>query len=185
MSNFWTQVNIEPKRKFRWLISFAGMPQFIAKSVTKPSFSVGTSGHNFLQHQFNFPGRVTWNDISITIVDPVQPDATVSLYKIIENAGYVLPTDVMSGPEGMRTISKKGMVESLGNQILIEQIGIDGSANDAVTEQWVVNNPLITSVAFDSLDYTTDELLNITIGIKYDWASLNETAAQSQTSWQK
>jgi len=170
-NNFWTQPNIEPKRKFRWLLYFAGAPQFIIKSVTKPSFQVGSSAHNFLQHQFHFPGRVTWQDISVTLVDPVNPDATDSLYTIIKRAGYVLPTEVLDSDAGKRTISKKAMVESLGNFIRIDQISAEGSGK--IIESWRIHNPQITSVNFDSLDYTSDDGINIQVGIKYDWAELN------------
>ena len=170
--NFWINPNLEPKRKFRWLLYFAGAPQFIIKSVSKPSFNVGTSAHNFLQHQFNFPGRVTWQDVSITLVDPVDPDATKSIYEIIRRAGYVIPTEVLDqSGAGKRTISKASMVRELGQNIRIDQISADGSG--AVLESWRINNPQITSVNFDSLDYGSDDALNITIGIKYDWAELN------------
>ncbi len=173
MSNFWTQPNIEPKRKFRWLLYFAGAPQFIIKSVTKPSFNVGTSAHNFLQHQFNFPGRVTWQDISITLVDPVNPDATKSMYEIIKAAGYVLPPDVPS-ETGKKTVSKEAMVQALGNKIRIDQMDHDGVK---IIESWAINNPQITSVSFDGLDYGSDDSLNIQVGIKYDWAELNPADA--------
>ena len=176
MSNpFWSDAALEPKRKFRWLVYLAGMPQYIAKSVTKPAFNVGSSEHNFLQHKFNFPGRLTWQDITLTIVDPITPDATVSLYNIIRNAGYEIPTDVNAvDGSGHRTISKANMVSALGGEISIAQIGIEGSADNEIIEKWTLRNPQITSVTFDTLDYGSDELLNITIGIKYDWALLNE-----------
>lgn len=170
-NNFWTQPGIEPKRKFRWLLYFAGAPQFIIKSVTKPSFQINSSSHNFLQHQFHFPGRVTWQDISVTLVDPVDPDATLSMYNIIKSSGYELPGNVMTSPGGKKTVSKKAMVESLGNYIRIDQIGPTGA--DEIIESWRINNPMITSVNFDGLDYGADEALNIQIGIKYDWAELN------------
>ena len=170
-NNFWTSPRIEPKRKFRWLLYFAGAPQFIIKSVTKPSFQVGTSAHNFLQHQFHFPGRVTWQDVSITLVDPVSPDATNSLYQIIKSAGYVLPDKVLDDESGKKTISKKQMVASLGNFIRIDQISAEGSGK--IIESWRLNNPQITSVNFDGLDYGSDEGINIQVGIKYDWAVLN------------
>lgn len=169
---FWTKPNIEPKRKFRWLLYFANTPQFIIKSVTKPSFQVGSSSHNFLQHQFHFPGRVTWQDISITLVDPVNPDATKTLYEVIRSAGYKLPNNVMTEANtGMSTVSKQGMVDALGKTIRIDQIGPKGSGE--IFESWKVWNPQITSVNFDGLDYGSDEALNIQIGIKYDWAELN------------
>jgi len=182
-NNFWSQANSEPKRKFRYLLYFAGMPQFMAKTVTKPSFQVGSTTHSFLQHNFNFPGRVTWQDVSLTIVDPIQPDATQSLYNILKKSGYVLPTDVNTTPEGKATITKAGMIESLGPNVRIDTIGAGGA--DDIIESWILNNPLITSVNFDSLDYSSDEILNIQIGLKYDWAELNNDilSAEAGSAW--
>lgn len=168
--NFWSDAKTEPKRKFRYLLYFAGMPQFIAKTVSKPSFQVGTTAHSFLQHNFNFPGRVTWQDVSITIVDPIQPDATQTLYSILEAAGYVLPPNVNRDAAGKETITKKAMVEAL-NPVRIDTIGPSGA--DEILESWTLNNAQISSVNFDSLDYTSDDILNIQIGLKYDWAELN------------
>jgi hypothetical protein len=171
-NNFWDMTTVEPKRSFKWLLHFNGMPQFVAKAVTKPSFQITTTQHQFLQHQFNFPGKVTWQPINITIVDPIQPDSAQSLYNIISRAGYVLPDNVNGSDPGKRTISKQAMVESLGSRIQIDQIGPKGAAD--VKERWHLNNPLITSVTFGDLSYESDTILNITIGITYDWATLND-----------
>lgn len=180
--SFWSEPGLEPKRKFRYLLYFAGMPQFIAKSVSKPSFQVGSTQHSYLQHNFNFPGRVTWQDVNITIVDPIQPDSTSTLYKIIQDAGYVLPPNVTNEElGGARTITKADMVAALGPTVRIDTIGSQGS--NEILESWILNNPQITSVNFDTLDYTSDELLNIQIGLKYDWASLNEAVSVASVTW--
>lgn len=181
--SFWSERDLEPKRKFRYLLYFAGMPQFIAKSVSKPSFSVGSSQHSFLQHNFNFPGRVTWQDVNITIVDAINPDSTATLYKMITDAGYVLPPDVNQEElGGAKTITKEAMVNALGPTVRIDTIGGEGS--NEILESWILNNPQISSVNFDSLDYSSDELLNIQITLKYDWASLNEVGLTKEpTLW--
>ena len=44
---FWSEKGVEPKRSFRWLLYWSGVPQFIVKSVKKPSFGVMTK-HQFL-----------------------------------------------------------------------------------------------------------------------------------------
>ena len=180
-NNFWNIASVEPKRSFKWLLYFDGMPQFVAKAVTKPSFQISTTEHNFLQHKFNYPGKVTWQPINITIVDPIQPDSAQSLYNIIANAGYVLPDDVNSGDLGKRTISKANMVSELGSRIQIDQIG-HGGAQD-VKERWHLNNPILTSVTFGELSYDQDTILNITIGITYDWATLNEGLTGTPSVW--
>ena len=104
--SFWNQASIEPKRTFRWLLYIAGMPQFIVKDVKKPSFTVASTPHDFINYKFHYPGRVEWQDIQVTIVDPVQPDSTASLVKILEAAGYVLPDEFTSQANEPRTISK-------------------------------------------------------------------------------
>lgn len=182
MSNFWSEANIEPKRKFRFLLYFNGMPQFVAKSVTKPAFNIGKTEHNFLQHKFNFPGRVVWQPITVTIVDPIQPDSTASLYEILKSSGYQIPTDVRpNNAAGFGTINKKDMVDALGGRIQIDTIGPGGSQD--IIESWILNNPIITNVSFDTLDYGADDLLNITVGIEYDWATLNEEIIDEPSKW--
>ena len=166
---FWSEKKVEPKRKFRWLLYWTGVPQFVIKSVKKPSYTVATTPHQFLNYEFNYPGRVTWNDVTITLVDPVNPDSTKSLYKILENSGYVIPHNYDEAVAA--TISKAGMVEALGTEIKLRQLDADGVVP---IESWVIKNPLITSVDFDTLDYSQDDMLNIQVTIKYDYAYLED-----------
>ena len=166
---FWSEKKVEPKRKFRWLLYWTGVPQFVIKSVKKPSYTVATTPHQFLNYEFNYPGRVTWNDVTITLVDPVNPDSTKSLYKILENSGYVIPHNYDEAVAA--TISKAGMVEALGTEIKLRQLDADGIVP---IESWVIKNPLITSVDFDTLDYSQDDMLNIQCTIKYDYAYLED-----------
>ena len=172
--SFWTDKNIEPKRKFRWLLYISGMPQFIVKTVKKPAFKVGSTPHKFLNYEFHYPGAVTWDPVTMTIVDPVQPDSARSLYKILEGAGYVIPTGYAQ--ETPKTISKKAMVDQLGGEIKIVQVDPAG----VPIETWTLKNPQIDSVEFDSLDYGSDEILNINVSFKYDFATLE---TQDATGW--
>ena len=172
---FWTEASVEPKRKFRWLLYLSGMPQFIVKSVKKPSFKVGTTAHQFLNYEFHYPGSVKWEGVSMVIVDPVNPDSAASLYNILETAGYVIPTNYReSAPQ---TISKKKMVEALGTEIKIVQLDPEGIT---AVETWTLKNPQIEGVEFDQLDYQSDELLNITINLKYDFAILDTPSTQGK-----
>ena len=166
---FWSEKKVEPKRKFRWLLYWTGVPQFVIKSVKKPAYTVATTPHQFLNYEFNYPGRVTWNDVTITLVDPVNPDSTKSLYKILENSGYVIPHNYDEAVAA--TISKAGMVDALGTEIKLRQLDADGIVP---IESWVIKNPLITSVDFDTLDYSQDDMLNIQCTIKYDYAYLED-----------
>ena len=176
-NHFWNERGLEPKRKFRWLLYLSGMPQFIVKNVKKPSFNVATSNHQFLNYEFYYPGRVTWQPITITIVDPIDPDSTASLYNILQQSGYNPPNEYRQN-EAM-TISKKKMVESLGTEIKLVQLDAEGKKP---IETWIIKNPILQSVDFDQLDYGSDELLNISMTIAYDFATVTTrpTAAGSK-----
>ena len=177
--SFWNQATVEPKRSFRWLLYISGMPQFIVTKVKKPSFRIGNSPHNFLNYEFKYPGRVSWQDINFTIVDPVDPDSTSSLYSILEASGYTIPSDYEEN--NARTVSKEGLVNSLGGHRRIDQLDADGDAENPL-ESWVLNNPQITSVDFGDLDYSNEGMVNIAVTIAYDWATL-ETSGRARRNW--
>mgnify|MGYP001330655958 CR=1 FL=1 len=175
MERFWSDHTIEPKRKFRWEMSFRGVPQWIVKKVSKPNFSLGEAEHNFLNYKFYYPGRVEWSEINLTLVDPIQPDASKTMMQLLYQHGYVSPEDYLnaSGPGQVPgrpyTINKKDAVNSLGGRLYITQLNAEGTP----IEEWQVYNPFIKSVSFDELDYEGDDLLNLELTIRYDWARLN------------
>ena len=178
VDGFWSDASIEPKRKFRWLLSFRGVPQWIMKKVGKPNFSLGEAEHSFLNYKFYYPGRVEWSEISMTLVDPVSPDASRTMMALLKQSGYVPPHNFLNannipdtqGLEANRvyTMSKAGATKALGGAIYIQQIDSNGRVN----EEWKLYNPFIKSVSFDELDYESDDLLNIELTLRYDWADL-------------
>tara|TARA_R100000008_G_C3518183_1_gene132527 strand:+ start:249 stop:770 length:522 start_codon:yes stop_codon:yes gene_type:complete len=167
----WAEAQVEPKRQFRWTFQFPGdgaaelLPTWIVKAAGKPKFSVSESSHKYLNHTFYYPGRVEWEELQITLVDPVSPDASASLYGLLKASGYDTPREQAEGP--MRTISKFGSNAVIGNGILSQynQLG-------TLADVWTLNNMWIKSVDFGSLDYENDDLVNIELTIRYDWASL-------------
>tara|TARA_R100000734_G_C3261718_1_gene60209 strand:+ start:48 stop:632 length:585 start_codon:yes stop_codon:yes gene_type:complete len=171
-SGFWADAYTEPKRKYRFVLSFRGIDQWIIKNVNKPSFDVSESEHDFLNYKFYFPGRVTWNEIQLTLVDPIQPDASKTIQQLLRDSGYVYPSDIQAGdadPERPITISKRKAIQALGNKIYIKQVDPDGKEP---VEQWELCNPWIKQVTFGDLDYSADDLVEIQMTIRFDWARL-------------
>ena len=46
--------------------------------------------------------------------------------------------------------------------------------NALVVEEWVLANPIITNITWGDLDYGSDDLVECTLEIKYDWAEFNK-----------
>jgi hypothetical protein len=170
----------DPKRQFRFKVEFTGIsaPQggsllWYAKSVNKPSFSVATSEHQYLNHTFYYPGTVTWDPISMTLVDPRDPDMAATLSDIVNLSGYNPP----SNPNSLGTMSKAKAAGALG-AVYISQI--DGDGNEI--EKWTLWNAFITTVKYGDMAYGNDDLVEMTLEIRYDWARLQTPGGPSRAT---
>ena len=165
---FWSNVEgRDPKRNFRFTVSFSGLQGqdcvvWWAKKVTKPNFTVAESKHTYLNHTFYWPGRVEWQAITMTLVDPVSPASTATLNKLMEDIGYLVPKD----PNTLTTQSKSKSNSNLG-PITITQIDSEGDA----LETWTLHAPFIKKISYGELDYENDDLTQMEVELRYDWAS--------------
>tara|TARA_Y100000310_G_scaffold299309_1_gene334063 strand:+ start:115 stop:693 length:579 start_codon:yes stop_codon:yes gene_type:complete len=176
---FWTSALSEPKRQHRFLVTlpiltdldnqFSFQP-YLAKTVTKPSYEISETGHQFLGNTYYYPGTVTWNAIELTIVNSVNPDGNKLLYDALAKSGYLRPDiqeDVFFNPaQAPGTVNKFDATRNLGDVVIQELNGMGG-----LVGTWSLVNSWITSATFGDLDYAGDDLLNITIGMRYDWAN--------------
>jgi len=169
---FWNNPELEPKRAYRFLLRVNGggnavrLPEFLIKKVSKPSFEISESPHNFLNHTFYYPGKVTWDTVSFTVVDVLSGgangiDAGGAVSQLLEESGYQIP--MANDPNNRSTVSKKQSVKSLGS-IDIVQINSKGDE----IEKWTLNNPWIKNVKFGELDYSSEDMVNVEIMIRYD-----------------
>ena len=167
----------DPKRKFRFTVEFQGINAaqggallWYAKTAAKPSFTIAEADHKYLNHTFYYPGAVTWNTISVTMVDPVDPDMTATLSDIIVASGYTPPTDANS----LGSMSKAKAAGALG-KVIITQIDSDGNP----LETWTLWNAFVKDVKFGELAYGDDALTETTVELRYDWARVKTANGSS------
>ena len=130
----------DPKRNFRFYINIQGISTenggamlWYAKQVAKPTFTLAEATHEYLNHTYYYPGKITWNAIEITMVDPGgDPDVVATLAGIL--------------------------------------VGAEGQ----MVEEWTLWNAFATEVDFGgTLAYGNDELTEVKLKLRYDWAELN------------
>jgi hypothetical protein len=180
---FWSDTSIavpEPKRNYRWLCYLGNIAEpWVCKTVNKPSYSISEAEHSYINHKFFYPGRIEWSTVEVTLVDPSSPDVVQGVYNALGEAGYVPP---MSSADTL-TLSKAAGVAALG-QVRIQQIGdqFSGTADSSgspilnqqeVLEEWILYNAWIKEVKFGDLDYTNDDLTEVSLTFRYDFARLN------------
>jgi len=179
-SLFWGQANSEPKRQFRFELSFTNkngdgvgdIPVWAVKTATKPVVEVSTIPHQYIDHTFNFPGRVTWQPITVTLVDPVNPDLSYAFLSILGASGYKYPSN---STIARRSLSKKAFTQEIGN-VVLKQIDADGIE----IERWELINPIITNIDFGgTLSYDSDDMVEVSCTITYDWAELSRSGVST------
>ena len=171
--SFWTDSGgKDPKRNFRFKVTITGFGEkksqaWWAKKVQKPNYSVAEVKHVYLGHTYYYPGKLEWQEITMTLVDPAEQqeggvDALFLLHEIIEGSGYELPD-----PNKKTTTMSKDKAVGALKTVQIDQL----DANGDTIEQWVLKNPFLKKVSFSDLDYENDDLTTIDISLRYDWAT--------------
>ena len=148
---FWSDPGIEPKRAYRWKVQADGLiggNYWIATKVDKPSFKVGEYAHKLLNHTFYYPGRVEWDQLTMTIVDPGGLGRTAG----VDEAELDMAKQLMRGIYG------SGYT--------------DPRVNMRTGDKFTLNNAWILDAKFGNLDYSSEEAVTIDLTIRYDWAKL-------------
>ena len=160
---FWSANDVEPFRKYRFTISSGGI-WWWAKSVSKPSYEIETKEYQLINHKFKYPGIVTWTDIEVTIIDPYSDKEGFKskgfMNALYEN-GYSLDASKIDG-------IKKTQDDDFSFQI--QQLNAKGDP----VETWTLINPFIKGIKFGDLDYSSDDLTEITLTLTYDSAKIEE-----------
>jgi len=180
---FWAEPGIEPKRGYRWIMRLntnltalglgSNLDSYLIKRTSRPSWTLTESQHVFLNHTFYYPGRVQYNELSVQIVDAVEPNGAITLMNMLAAAGYRRP-DAAANADGYQTVSKAGFG---GNVLGIPEIIQLDEAGEEI-EKWRFFNAWIKSCTLGDLDYTSDDLLNVDMVIRYDYFQIG--AGQSE-----
>ena len=101
----------------------------------------------------------------------------------LELAGYRIPAGTLDTHFG--SISKKSATDQFGggaesestDDIRIIQLDEDGNQ----LEVWTLKHAWLKEVTFGDLDYSSDDLLEVTMKFRYDWAEFRSGAPESTT----
>ena len=183
-STFWSDTRLEPKRQFKFLFIIpspdnkAVVDTYLIKSVDKPKVQIGTNTTvSYIHHTFKYPGRLTWTDINVTLIDTVAVDDTSSrLAMMLKKSGYIIPD---TADNAKFSLNKEGATFAL-NKPRIQQIDAGNpmeGEDPKIIEEWTLWNAWVKSIDFGgTLNYEQDAIVNLTLGITYDWAEYTTTA---------
>lgn len=134
-----------------------GIPSFIIKAAARPNLTSTITVLDHINVDRKVKGKSRWQDISITLYDPIVPSGAQAIMEWIR-----LGHESVTGRDGYSDFYKK--------DITFNSLGPVGDK----VEEWVLKGAWCSDVNFNEMDWANDgEAVTITVTIAYDYAILN------------
>jgi len=176
----WASAKIEPKRQFKFILTIGDIPAWVVTEAQRPDPKISAPvKHQFLGHTFNFPGKVSWSTVQITLVEPIDPDVSGLVLDSIKKAGYNTPSTWTADNEGWRTtLSKQKFVNGNYGDVAVKVLDSNGN----VAEKWTLRNPQVSNVIYSDLQYNGNNINTVKVTFTIDYADLEIFEADQNTT---
>jgi hypothetical protein len=147
-------VPYEPKKKNRFILRFPsslGINEWFVISTSRPKVTINEVEIPFLNKSTYVAGRFNWESIDVTFKDPIGPSAAQALMEWVR-----LHAESVTGRMGYAAGYKK--------DIELEMLDPTG----VVVEKWILQGTFLTNVDFGSLEYSDDEIADISATLRMD-----------------
>ena len=147
-------VPYEPKKQNRFILRFPsslGINEWFVMSASRPTINIGEVEIPFLNTSTWVAGRFTWDAIDVTFKDPIGPSAAQALMEWVR-----LHAESVTGRMGYAAGYKKNVELEM-----LDPAGV-------VIEKWILEGTFLTNVGFGSLDYSSEDIAEITATLRPD-----------------
>lgn len=146
----------EPKVKNRFIMYVDGIPSFMVKSVTSPSFTDEEIVLDHINSYRKVRGKRRWNNMTLSLYDPVTPSGAQAVMEWAR-----LSYESVTGRAGYSDMYKKRVT-----------LNILGPVGDIVGE-WVIMGAFITEANFGDYDWSSPDVVEISLTLGMDYCVLN------------
>jgi len=146
----------EPKVKNRFIMYVDGIPSFMVKSVTSPSFTDEEIVLDHINSYRKVRGKRRWNNMTLSLYDPVTPSGAQAVMEWAR-----LSYESVTGRAGYSDMYKKRVT-----------LNILGPVGDIVGE-WVIMGAFITEANFGDYDWSSSDAVEISLTLGMDYCVLN------------
>jgi len=147
--------NFEPKLGNRFIMEINGIESYIIKTASRPTFTSEVVELDHINVKRKIKGKSTWDDVNITLYDPIVPSGAQQVMEWIRSSH-----ESLTGRDGYNTFYKKDITFYLL-----------GPVGDKV-EQWTLKGAFISSANFGELDWASNDPVSIELTLAYDYAIL-------------
>lgn len=148
----------EPKVANRFIMNIDGIPAYTIKAASRPNINVGVITMDHINLKRKLKGKSEWQDINITLYDPIVPSAAQACMEWVR-----LAHESVTGRNGYADMYKKNV-----------QIQVLGPVGDIV-EKWDIQGAFPSQVDFNAtaLDWSSaGDPLTISLTLSMDYCIL-------------
>lgn len=152
-------IEYEPLRKNRFLLRFPsdlGIQTWWVASASRPTITMGETEIPFINTSTWVVGRYLWEQISITLRDPIGPSASQAVMEWIR-----LASESVTGRQGYAVAYKRDLI--------LEMLDPTGTT----VSQWILKNVMPVFSNFGELSYDDDALATIDLTLRPDYCILS------------
>ena len=141
----------EPKRNYRWVFAIEGIDAFLISEAARPSITLKNKKIDFINSYRNVASKLEFGDISVKLHDPIAPSGAQQVMEWVRTH-----YESVSGRAGYADFYKRDCQLKM-----LDPVG-------TVVELWDIKGAILTKAEFGSLNYGSDDIMMITLGLKFD-----------------
>lgn len=146
----------EPKVQNRFFMEIDGIPSFLIKKSSSPSFDISEVKLDHINIYRKLKGKVEWKDMSLELYDPITPSGAQAVMEWMR-----LSHESVTGRDGYSDFYKKDFT-----------MKILGPIGDIVSE-WVIKGAFVKSGNFGDYSWKDDQAVTLQVNIAMDYCILN------------
>jgi hypothetical protein len=146
----------EPKVANRFIMYIDGIPSYMVKSVTSPSFTDGVIKLDHINTYRKIRGKREWQNMTLSLYDPITPSGAQAVMEWAR-LGY----ESVTGRAGYSDFYKKDVT-----------LNVLGPVGDIVGE-WIIKGAFVQSSNFGTYNWSTDEAISVELVLAMDYCVLN------------
>ena len=147
----------EPKVQNRFIMYIDGIPSYLVKSVSSPSFEDGIIQLDHINTYRKIRGgKRAWSDMTLSLYDPITPSGAQAVMEWAR-LGY----ESVTGRAGYSDFYKKDVT-----------LNVLGPVGDIVGE-WIIKGAFVVSSNFGQYNWSTEDAINVELSLAMDYCVLN------------
>lgn len=146
----------EPKVQNRFIMVIDGIPSFMIKNVSAPSFEDNSIKLDHINTYRKIRGKREWQDMDMVLYDPITPSGAQAVMDWAR-----LSYESVTGRAGYSDFYKKDLT-----------LNILGPVGDIISE-WAIKGAFLTNMQQGDFDWATDEVAELSITVAMDYCVLN------------